>query len=71
MHIQGCTNYAVVPGINGEKQPVNTATVTVHTFTAGKVWFRNYYVCHAFVVCIKINNEELGFNAVPFYFSSA
>ena len=34
-----------------QKQPVNTATLTIYTFTAWKVWFRNYYV--AFVVCIK------------------
>ena len=32
---------------------------------------RNYYVAHAFVVFIKINKEELVFNAVPFCFSSA
>ena len=51
--------------------PVKTATMTVYSFTAWKVWFRNYYVAHAFVVFIKINNEELVFNAVPFYFSSA
>ena len=31
---------------------------------------RNYYVAHAVVVFIKMNNEELIFNAVLFYFSS-
>ena len=35
-----------------------------------KMWFRNYYVAHACVVFIKINNEELVINAVQFYFSS-
>ena len=40
------------------------------------MWFRNYYVAYAFVVCVcvKINNEELFFNAFLFensyYFSS-
>ena len=45
--------------------------MTVYPFTARKVWFRNYYVAHAFVVFIKINKEALVVNAVPFYFSSA
>ena len=25
------------------------------------MWFRNYYVAYAFVVCVKINNDELFF----------
>ena len=25
------------------------------------MWFRNYYVAYAFVVCVKIDNEELVF----------
>ena len=35
----------------GEKQQVNMATTRIYTFTAWKIWFRNYYVAHAFVVC--------------------
>ena len=31
---------------NGEKQQVKTATTTVYTFTAWKIWFRNYYVAY-------------------------
>ena len=38
------------------------------------MWFMNYYVAHAFVVCVKINKEELFFYDFPFensyYFSS-
>ena len=38
------------------------------------MWFRNNYVAYAFVVCVKINNEELFFNAFLFensyYFTS-
>ena len=34
---------------NGEKQQVKTATTRVYTFTAWKMWFRNYYVAYAFV----------------------
>ena len=30
------------------------------------MWFRNYNVAHACVVCVKINNEELYFNAFLF-----
>ena len=58
-----------MPGKNSEKQPVKTATMTVYTFTDWKLWFRNYYIAHAFVVRIKINNEleELGFNAVVLF----
>ena len=33
--IQGYTNYAVVSGKNDEKQPVNTAAMTVHTYLHG------------------------------------
>ena len=44
---------------NSEKQQVKTATMRVYTFTAWTMWFRNYYVAYAFVVCVKINNEEL------------
>ena len=35
------------------------------------MWFRNYNIDNPFVVFIKIKNEELVFNDVPFYFSSA
>ena len=38
------------------------------------MWFRNYDVAYAFVVCVKINIEELFFNAflfeISYYFSS-
>ena len=37
---------------NGEKQQVKTATTRVYTFTAWKIWFRNYYVTYAFVQCV-------------------
>ena len=33
----------------------------VYTFTAWEMWFRNYYVAYSFVVCVKINTEELFF----------
>ena len=36
-------------------------TITVYSFTAWKVWFRNYNVAQVFVVFIEINNEELFF----------
>ena len=59
---------------NSENQPVETATMRVFPFTACTMWFRNYYVAYAFVVCVQINNEELFFNAFLFensyYFSS-
>ena len=56
---------------NGKKQQVKAATTRVYTFTASEMWFRNYYVayrciCIVSLVCIKINNEELFFNAFPF-----
>ena len=35
---------------NGEKQQVKTTTTRVYTFTARKMWFRNYYVAHVFVL---------------------
>ena len=46
-----------------------TGTIRVYTFTALTMWFRNYYVAYAFVVCVcvKINNEELFFNAFLFW----
>ena len=28
-----------------------------------KMWFMNYYVAYAFVVCVKINNDKLFYNA--------
>ena len=31
-----------------------------------KLFVSNYYVAYAFVVCVKINNEELVLNAFPF-----
>ena len=31
---------------NGKKQQVKTATTIVYTFTAWKMWFRNYYVTY-------------------------
>ena len=33
-----------------------------------KMWFRNYYVAYICVciVCVKINNDELFYNAFPF-----
>ena len=34
----------------GEKQQVKTATTRVYTYTAWKIWFRNYYIAPAFVV---------------------
>ena len=34
---------------NGEMQQVKTATTRDYTFTAWKMWFRNYYVAYAFV----------------------
>ena len=34
---------------NGEMQQVKTATTRDYTFTAWKIWFRNYYVAYAFV----------------------
>ena len=37
---------------NSENQPVETATSRVYTFTAWTMWFRNYYVAYAFVVCV-------------------
>ena len=59
---------------NNETQQVKPATMKVYTFAACKMWFRNYYVAYAFVVCVKISNEELVCNAFPFensyYFSS-
>ena len=30
-----------------------------------KIWFRNYCVAYAFIVCVKITNEELFFIAFP------
>ena len=33
---------------NSENQPVEKATIRVYTFTAGTMWFRNYYVAYAF-----------------------
>ena len=34
-----------------KKQQIKTATMRVYTFIAWTIWFRNYYVTHAFVVC--------------------
>ena len=59
---------------NGEKQQFKMATMRVRTLIAWNMWFRNYYVSNMFVVCVKINNGHLFFNAFPFensyYFSS-
>ena len=30
-----------------------------------KIWFRNYCVAYAFIVCVKITNVELFFIAFP------
>ena len=51
----GC-NYSLCYQTNtrnktAKKQQVKTATTRVYTFTAWSIWFRNYYVAHAFVVC--------------------
>ena len=35
--------------------------MSVYTFTAWKMWFRNYYVAYALYLCVKIKNEELCF----------
>ena len=29
------------------------------------MWFMNYYEAYAFVVCVKINNDELFFYCFP------
>ena len=46
---------------NSEKQQFKTATMRVYTCTARHMWFRNYFVAYAPVVCVQINNEELFF----------
>ena len=43
---------------NKENQPVETTTMRVYTSTACIMWFRNYYVANAFVMCVEINNED-------------
>ena len=42
-------NAMVCPAKTAKKQQVKTMTMQV--YTALKIWFRNFYVAHAFVVC--------------------
>ena len=52
---------------NSENQPAETTTMRVYTFTARIMSFRNSYVACAFVVCVKIINEDLIFSRLKIH----